>query len=94
MKFVFPQNYNFKSKLFGILDYSTAIFDLFWITLIFFISNLFFNNLGSKIFYTITLGFPIFLFSLIGFNNENFLYVIFYFIKFLLMPKLYLFNKD
>ena len=94
MKFVFPQNYNFRSKLFGILDYSTAIFDLFWIILIYFISNLLFNKLSWRIFFTITFGFPIFLFSLIGFNNENFLYVIFYFIKFLLKPKLYLFNKN
>ena len=23
MKFIFPQNYNFKNKLFGFLDYST-----------------------------------------------------------------------
>ena len=24
MKFIIPQNYNFKSKIFGIIDYSTA----------------------------------------------------------------------
>ena len=28
MKFIFPQNYNFKSKLFGVIDYSTAIFNV------------------------------------------------------------------
>ena len=26
MKFVIPQNYNFKNKIFGISDYSTAFF--------------------------------------------------------------------
>ena len=28
MKFIFPQNYDFSSKLFGFIDYSTAIMDL------------------------------------------------------------------
>ena len=28
MKFIFPQNYNFKNKLFGFLDYSTIFFNL------------------------------------------------------------------
>ena len=27
MKFIFPQNYNFKNKLLGIIDYSTAFFN-------------------------------------------------------------------
>ena len=28
MKFIFPQNYNFKSKLFGTFDYSTIIINI------------------------------------------------------------------
>ena len=28
MKFIFPQNYDFKSKLFGLFDYSTIILNL------------------------------------------------------------------
>ena len=30
MKFIFPQNYDFKNKLFGFIDYSTVIFNLIW----------------------------------------------------------------
>ena len=93
MKFIFPQNYNFKNKLFGVIDYSTAILNLLWIVFICFICNLFFRSLSIKIFFIIILCFPLFLFSLIGFNNENILYVIFYFFKFLLRPKIYVFNK-
>ena len=37
MKFIFPQNYNFKNKLFGFLDYSTIFLNLIW-DLIFIIS--------------------------------------------------------
>ena len=91
MKFIFPQNYKFKNKLFGLFDYSTAIFNLFWFIFVFCLSNLFFNNLNIKIFFIIILYFPLFI--LIGFNHENILYVLFYFIKYLLRPKLYLFNK-
>ena len=29
MKFIIPQNYNFKSKIFGIIDYSTAFLNIF-----------------------------------------------------------------
>ena len=32
MKFIFPQNYDLKNKLFGIIDYSTAlVFSYFYI---------------------------------------------------------------
>ena len=30
MKFIFPQNYCFKNKLFGIIDYSTLILNIIW----------------------------------------------------------------
>lgn len=93
MKFIFPKNYNFKSKLFGVIDYSTAILNLFWIIFIYFLSNIFFNNLNIKIFFIITLCFPLLIFSIVGFNNENILCVIIYFSKYLFRPKLYLYNK-
>ncbi len=39
MKFIFPQNYNFKkNKLFGIIDYSSLIFNIIWDLIIFFIN--------------------------------------------------------
>ena len=93
MQFIFPQNYKLKNKLFGVFDYSTAIFNLIWIILICFICNLIFKNLSVKIFFIIIFTFPILLVSLIGFNNESILYVFIYFFKFLFKPKVYLFNK-
>ena len=93
MKFIFPKNYNFKNKLFGIIDYSTALLNLFWIIFIYFLSNLFFNNLSIKIFFIISFCLPLFIFSIIGFNHENILSVIIYFLKYLIRPKLYLYNK-
>ena len=44
MKFIFPQNYNFNSKILGLFDYSAAILDLIWGALIFGLVNLFLNS--------------------------------------------------
>ena len=93
MKFIFPQNYNFKNKFLGIFDYSTIILNLIWNILIFFIINLFNINLNIKIFIFILLIFPLLLFSIVGFNGENMIYVFYYFFKFIFKPKLLFFDK-
>lgn len=64
MKFIFPQNYNFKNKLFGFIDYSSILLNIFWDCFIFFILKLFPFNLNIKIFIFIILCFPVFLFSI------------------------------
>lgn len=92
MKFIFPQNYNFKNKLFGIIDYSTIILNLFWDLFVFVFTNIF-DNLNIKIFLFFVLCFPLLLFSFSGFNGENIIYVMGYIFKFLLKPKLLLFKK-
>ena len=93
MKFIIPQNYNFKNKILGIIDYSTAFFNMFWYLIIFVFLNIFFANWNIKIFLLISLCFPITLFSIVGLNGEPIIYVIKYITKFLLRPKLYLFKK-
>ena len=92
MKFIFPQNYNFKNKLFGVIDYSTIFLNLFWDFLIFIFVNIF-NNLNIKIFLFFIFCFPLFLFSFSGLNGENIIYVLTYILKFLLKSKLLLFSK-
>ena len=92
MKFIFPQNYNFKSKLFGVIDYSTIFLNLIWDLFIFILVN-FFDNLNIKIFLFFVLCFPLFLFSFSGFNGESIIYVITYILKFLLKPKLLFYLK-
>ena len=93
MKFIIPQNYNFKIKIFGIIDYSTAFLNIFWYIFIFILLNLIFKNWNIKIFLLIALCFPITLFSIVGFNGESVTYVFSYVIKYLIRPKLYLFKK-
>ncbi len=93
MKFIFPQNYNFNTKLFGIIDYSTAFINIIWWIIIFCILHFLFNDLTLKIIIFIITCFPIFLFSVIGFNHENIFYVIKYLYKFAKSNKIYLYKK-
>lgn len=92
MKFIFPKNYNFKNKILGIIDYTTAIFNVVSFFIIFSLINVIFSNLNLKILFIVFLYFPIFLFSVFGFNNENIVYIIFYIVKYLIRPKLYLYK--
>lgn len=92
MKFIIPQNYTFSSKLFGFIDYSTAIINVIWYIFIFCIVNFILSSLFFKIFVFIILCFPIFLFSIIGFNHENILYVLLYILKFSFSQKIYLYK--
>ena len=93
MKFIIPQNYNFKNKILGIIDYSTAFFNIFWYIFVFILLNIFLKDWNVKVFLLISLCFPITLFSIVGFNGEPIVYVLKYVIKFLLRPKLYLYKK-
>jgi len=93
MKFIFPQNYQFKNKLFGIIDYPTILINIIWYILILLLINIFSLSLTVKIFVFITFCFPLFLFSLIGFNGENFVYVLFYIFKYMVKCKLLFYDK-
>ena len=72
MKFIFPQNYDFSTKLFGLIDYSTAILNVIWSGLVFIIINIIFQSLNIKIFLFIILSLPVLLFSVIGINRRKY----------------------
>ena len=94
LKFIFPQNYNFNNKLFGVIDYTTAIFNIIWIIFIILIANILFNSLTMKIFLCITFCFPLILLSFVGFNGENIVYVLSYLFKFIFKQKIFFYNKN
>ena len=93
MKFIIPQNYNFKNKIFGIIDYSTVILNVLWYSTVFIILNISCNDWSIKIFLLISFCFPITIFSVVGFNGESIIYVFKYLLKYFLKPKLYLYKK-
>ncbi len=94
MKFIIPQNYKFKNRIFGIIDYSTAVLNIIWNTILFFIFKNLQIILTTKIFIFSALSFPVLLLTIVGFNNESPLYTIKYLIRYIRRPKLYLFQKD
>ena len=93
VKFIFPQNYKFNTKILGLIDYQSAILNLIWSGIIFLILNVFFNSLNIKIFLFIVLVFPILIFSVVGINGENIINVIIYMSKFIIRPKLLIYTK-
>ena len=94
MKFIFPQNYNFSHKLFGFIDYSTAIFNACWFGFLIAISNLCFSALNFKLCFCVCLYLPILLFSIIGINHENMIYVFIYIYRFIKNRRIYFYKKS
>ncbi len=92
MKFLFPENYNFKNKLFGILDYPTAIFNIVYFFLLLSFFNLIIKNINLKIFLLVLFYSPILFFSILTLNNESFLRVMAYILKYFFNPKVYLYK--
>lgn len=93
MNFIFPKNYDFKTKLFGVFDYLTIIINIIFDLFVFSISDLFFNDINIIIFICVSLCFPLLLLSIVGLNNENVFLVLIYIFKYFLKSKLYLYNK-
>lgn len=94
MKFIFPQNYDFNSKLFGIIEYSSILLDTIWGIILWIILSLNFINLSIKLFLFIIFFFPIFIFSIVGINGQNIFDVLFYVFKFLLKQKIIIYEKN
>ena len=93
MNFIFPKNYNFKPKLLGIIDYSTAILDLIIGIIIYLIINVFNFSLSIKLSIFISLILPIILISVLGVNHESFISFFIYMFKFIKNQNIYLYNK-
>lgn len=94
MQFIFPKNYNFKPKLLGFIEYSTAILDTIIGIIIYFLVNLIFTNLNIKIYVFISLFFPVVLISILGVNRESIISVFSYVFKFFKNRNVYLYYKN
>ena len=93
MKFIFPQNYNLKSKILGFIDYQSAILDGIWMCIVFVFINFLFNSLYIKVSLFIILVLPVVILSLVGINGENVIYVMTYIFKYLVRQKVILYKK-
>ena len=93
MKFVIPQNYKFKNKIFGIIDYPTAILNIVWNIILYFILKNISLNISAKIFIFSSLSFPVLLLTIVGFNDESPIYSVKYIFRYLRRQKVYLYRK-
>lgn len=71
MQFVFPSNYNFKNKLFGLIDYTTAVINIIWYIFVYCLINLIFDDINVKILFFSILCVPFLIFSIINNRNEK-----------------------
>ncbi len=94
MNFIFPKNYNYKEKLFGFIDYSTAILDTIIGVILYFIINLFIVSTNIKIYAFISAFLPFLIISIIGINKESFISVFKYMFKFIKNQNIYLYYKS
>lgn len=94
MKFIFPQNYKLNAKILGIIDYTTAIVDVILAGLIWIMISIFTENFSVKIFIFIILAVPIVIFSIIGINGENIIYVSKYMLKYIFSQKIFIYDKN
>lgn len=93
MHFIFPKNYNFKPKLLGFIEYSTAIIDSIFAIILYGFVNLIFTSINIKIYVFISCFFPIFLISILGVNRESIVSVCIYMFKFIKNQNIYLYRK-
>lgn len=93
MRFIFPKNYNFKPKLFGFIEYTTAILDSIIAFILYVLVNFIFTSINIKIYVFISLFLPILLISILGINRESIISVCIYMFKFIKNQNIYLYKK-
>ncbi len=94
MKFIFPKNYNFRTKLLGFIDYQTAIINGILGLVLYGIVNILFESIKLKIYFFVAFYFPVFLLSIFGFGKESIVLVIKYMYLFIKQRGVYLYSKD
>lgn len=93
MNFIIPKNYKFKPKLFGLIDYQTAVLNSIWAGILYVIANIIFSSLTTKVYFGIGLFVPFLLFTIIGVNHESIVSVLIYIFKFYKSQKIYVYKK-
>ena len=93
MKFIFPKNYKYRTKILGFLDYITAIIDLIIGFLLFLLIKIFIKKISLQIYIFIILFIPIVLFSIFIAEGENIFTYIIMIIRFVKRRGVYFYSK-
>ena len=94
MKFIFPKNYKYRAKIFGFIDYVTAIVDLIIGIILFFILKIFVMKISTRIYIFTIVFIPIVLFSIFVSDGENIIIYLIRIIKFIKRRGVYFYSKN
>ena len=94
MKFIFPKNYKYRSKILGFIDYITAIVDLIFGFLLFSIIKIFVKKISTQIYIFVILFVPIILFSIFISDGENIISYTMQIIRFIKRRGIYFYDKN
>lgn len=94
LKFIFPQNYKYRAKILGILDYVTATIDLFVGIILFLILKVFVKRISIRIYIFITILVPIVLFSIFATDGESIVSYLMKIIRFTRRRGVYFYEKN
>lgn len=92
MIYIFPKNYEYKEKLFGIISYSTLIIHLIWIFIIYSIVKKANIQIIYKINILTLLEFPLMIYTYLK-KEDELAYRIIYILKFIVKKKIYIYKK-
>ncbi len=84
----------FKPKLLGFIDYSTAILNAIFAFILYSLLHIFIKNPADILPIFLPIFIPFFLVTILGIQRESFLSVSKYILKYVLSPKLYLYQKS
>jgi hypothetical protein len=94
MKFIFPKNYRYTSKILGFIDYVTAIVDLTIGIILFLIIKLLFRKISIQIYFFVILYLPFILFTIFLVKEENIVDFVSCIIKFIKKRGVYVYEKE
>lgn len=93
-EFVFPQNYDIKPKILGIIEVETLFIYIMIVVLTYFITSFLTENIILKIQILIITLLPPLILMVNGIKGESLIYVVKYMIKYFFKKKVYLYQKD
>ena len=93
MNFIITQNFKYKNKFLGFIDYQTIILNIIFDIIMYKLLSIFIVEIYIQILLLIILCFPFLLLSIFFSNNENILNVILYIYTYVKNPKIYIYKK-
>lgn len=94
MNFIIPQNYKYRNKFLGFVDYHTLITNIIFDIILFKLLNIFISDIFIQLIILIIICLPLLLISILFSNNENVFNILLFIFNYVNSPKIYIYNKN